>query len=96
MAGRRIKRMVRLQVHKFLYRAKCESCDNMIVAGEAIPIGMKDCAERDHFIDSFRTGSMKFLCDGSVAHCESCLLDHLINDAVDLLDLPDQFDDDER
>jgi hypothetical protein len=81
---RRSKRIIRLQVHKFLYRTKCEECGNMIAAGEIIPIGVPDCAERDEFIDSFRTGSMQFLSDGVHTACELCLLDHIIEDAVDL------------
>lgn len=89
----RKRRIIRLQVHRFLYRAKCEDCGGMIAAGEIIPIGMADCAERDLFIDSFRTGSIQFLTDGIHTACESCLLNDIIEDAVDLLDLdPDEHD----
>ena len=83
----RKRRIIRLQVHKFLYRTTCDSCGNMIARGEIVPIGMKDCPERDEFIDAFRTGSMQFLSDPNTqTACESCLLDHIIDDAVDLFD----------
>jgi hypothetical protein len=60
---------------------------------------MRDCPERDEFIDAFRTGTAKYLGAGvgslSGATCETCCLENIIEDAVDLLGLePD--DDDER
>lgn len=101
MADRKRRRrvVVRLQVHKFMYRTLCDSCGEIMVAAEAIPIGMQDCAERDLFIDSFRTGSMRFLSDGGGTNCSECLLEHMIDwdkisEAGDALGLYD--DDDER
>lgn len=55
-----------------MFRTRCSRCATRIIADDVVLVGLPESHLRDKYIDSFRTGTARYVDDGGNALCDSC------------------------